>query len=198
MAEAKSLSIFHILLGVLLIATGIAVFAVRLQHDGAYSMPHGGPLLAAIGLLVLGGILLLPTKPRALAWIVILISPVALFPSIYSIMGEWEEVVSLYAKDAEGKVVDLRLWIVDRDDGAWVGMSRDKATSFNLHESQLELLRVGKKSCVVPRLAEDFSTVQEIHTMKVEKYAVAQLAGSIGLYPLEASAGTAALRLDPC
>jgi len=198
MSEARSLSIFHIVLGVLLIATGIAVFAIRLQHDGTYAMPHGGPLLGAIGVLVLGGILLWKGKPRVLGWIAILISPVALFPSIYSIMGEWEEVVSLYAKDADGQVVDLRLWIVDRDDGEWVGMPRDKALHFKLHGSELELLRAGEKRCVVPMMAEDFSTVREIHTMKVEKYAVAQLAGSIGMYPLEATESTAALRLDPC
>lgn len=113
-------------------------------------------------------------------------------------MGEWEEVVSLYAIDAEGQETDLRLWIVDREDGEWVGMSRGKAIAYSLDGAQLNLLRNGEIRCVTPMLAEDRETIHAIHAMKVEKYAAAQFAGNLGLYPREATENTAALRLDPC
>ena len=109
-----------------------------------------------------------------------------------------QEVISLFAKNADGGVTDLRLWIVDRDDGAWVGMGGTKAVNHNLDGAKLEMLRAGQMSCVTPVLFEDRPTVKEIHGMKVEKYAVAQISGAMGLYPLEAPDTTVVLRLDPC
>lgn len=140
-----------------------------------------------------------PGKPRFLPWILLILSPVALFPVIYSIMGESEEVISLYATDSKGQPADLRLWIVDREDGAWVGMPRSKAVEHALDGVQLQMLRAGQMVCVVPRLYdEDRETVRAIHAMKVEKYSVAQIAGAIGMYPLEATESTVVLRLDNC
>ena len=185
------------LLGFVLLVVGVAVFAVRLIHAGPYAMPHGGALYGALGALLLGG-LLVWGKPRILCWIALLISPLVLFPAIYSIAGESEEVISLYSTDSNNRPVDLRLWIVDREDGAWVGMPKDKAVEHSLHGAQLRMLRAGENVCVTPVLHEDRPTVRAIHSMKVEKYTVAQLAGAIGSYPLEAPDTTVALRLDPC
>jgi hypothetical protein len=50
----------------------------------------------------------------------------------------------------------------------------------------------------VPVLHEDRATVGAIHALKVEKYAVAQGAAAIGLYPREARETAVSLRLDPC
>lgn len=99
--------------------------------------------------------------------------------------------------------MDLRSWIVDRSDGAWVGMGRNKAITYKLDgarldSARLDMLRAGKKICVVPALVEDRATIREIHRMKVDKYKAAQISSSIGMYPSEASENTAALRLDPC
>ncbi len=185
------------LLGIILLAVGVGVFAVRLIHAGPYAMPHGGPLYVAIAAIVLGAILLWG-RLRVLSWIALVVSPVILFPAIYSIGGEVEEVISLYATDSEDQPVDLRLWIVDRDDGAWVGMSKDKAVEHSLDGAQLEMLRAGEIVCVIPALYEDRPTVGAIHGMKVEKYRVAQMAGAIGVYPTEAPPTSVALRLDPC
>jgi hypothetical protein len=121
-----------------------------------------------------------------------------LFLGLYAAMAELEEVVSLYAIDAAGKPAELRLWIVDREDGAWVGMPRTKAVEHSLDGSRLELLRAGETRCVVPVLHEDRATVKAIHSLKVEKYAVARGAAAIGLYPSEAKETSVSLRLDPC
>ena len=197
MTETRKGSMAFSIFGFILFAVGVAVFAVRLIHSGPYAMPHGGPLYAALGSLLLGGVLVWG-KHRVLSWGALLLSPLALFPTIYSIAGESEEVISLYATDSNGNPVDLRLWIVDREDGAWVGMSKRKAVEHNLDGAQLRMLRAGENVCVMPVLHEDRPTVQAIHRMKVEKYTVAQVAGAMGSYPLDAPDTTIALRLDPC
>lgn len=195
----KRLSTFHIIFATVLIAAGLAVFVVRLLHPGPYAMPQGGALYGSLAAFMLAGIMLRPGKPRFLPWILLILSPVALFPVIYSIMGESEEVISLYATDSKGQPADLRLWIVDQEDGAWVGMPRSKAVEHALDGVQLQMLRAGQMVCVVPRLYdEDRETVRAIHAMKVEKYSVAQIAGAIGMYPLEATESTVVLRLDNC
>ena len=194
----KSRSLPGLMLGIFFIVIGVAVFGIRLIHAGPYAMPQGGALIGGLSAIVLGTLLLWLGKLRPWGWIVAIISPVALFPAIYSVMGEAEEVISLYARDPQNNMVDLRLWIVDREDGQWVGMSRDKALSHNLHGQQLSMLRAGKTVCVIPILHEDRPTAREIHAMKVAKYTVAQVSGAIGLYPLEATESTVVLRLDPC
>ena len=121
-----------------------------------------------------------------------------LFFGLYATMAELEEVVSLYATNGAGKPVELRLWVVDREDGEWVGMPRWKAVEHSLDGARLQVLRNGETRCVVPVLHEDRATVKAIHALKVEKYAVARGAAAIGLYPREARETAVALRLDPC
>jgi len=161
-------------------------------------MPQGTNLFAGLSPLLLGAVLVWSAAPRALRWLAIAGSPVVLFFGLYSTMAELEEVVSLYATDASGRTADLRLWIVDRDDGAWVGMARSKALAYSLNGAKLDLLRNGEIVCVVPTLHDDRATVKAIHGLKVEKYAVARAAAAIGVYPREARDTAAALRLDPC
>ncbi len=181
-----------------LLALGIAVFAVRLLHEGAYAVPRGGNLLGGLGALLLGGVLVSSAAPRGLRWLALVVSPVVLFFGLYATMAELEEVVSLYATDGAGQPAELRLWIVDRDDGAWVGMPRSKAVEHSLDGARHELLRSGETLCVVPALHEDRATVRAIHALKVEKYGVARAAAAVGLYPSEAPDASVSLRLDPC
>ena len=166
-----------------LLALGIAVFAVRFLHEGAYAVPRGGNLFGGLGALLVGGVLVWSAAPRGLGWLALAASPVVLFFGLYAVMSELEEVVSLYATDSAGQPAELRLWIVDREDGEWVGMSRSKAVEHSLDGARLELLRSGETRCVVPVLHEDRATVKAIHAQKVEKYAVARGAAAIGLYP---------------
>jgi hypothetical protein len=181
-----------------MLAVGIAVFAVRFTHEGAYAVPRGGNLFGGLGALLLGGLLVWPATPRALALVALVSSPVVLFFGLYATMSELEEVVSLYATDSEGRAAELRLWIVDRDDGEWVGMQRSKAVEHSLDGARLELLRNGETRCVVPVLHEDRPIVKAVHAQKVAKYAVARASAAIGLYPREARDTTVSLRLDPC
>ena len=192
-----------IITGSIFMLIGLAVFAIRLTHDGPYAIPHGAAFYGALINILLGLALVLspklwPHAPRLTAWVAVLTGTFASLPAIYSIVGESEEVISLFATDSDNQPADLRLWIVDRDDGAWVGMGRDKATSHNLNGARLEMLRNGQTTCVTPSLYEDRPTVRTIHGMKVDKYLAAQAAAAIGLYPREAGPSTVALRLDPC
>ena len=198
MTEPSSFSKVQTAVGCGLLALGVAVFAVRLLHEGPYAMPRGGNLFGGLGALLLGGVLVWPAAPRGLGWLALAASPVVLFFGLYATMAELEEVVSLYATDSTGNPAELRLWIVDREDGEWVGMPRSKASEHSLDGARLQLLRSGETRCVVPVLHEDRATVGAIHALKVEKYAVARGAAAIGLYPLEAMETAVALRLDPC
>ena len=198
MSESNSSSKLQTVVGSGLLALGIAVFAVRLLHDGAYAVPRGGNLFGGLGALLLGGVLVWSAAPRGLGWLALAASPAVLFFGLYATMAELEEVVSLYATDSAGQPAELRLWIVDREDGTWVGMPRSKAVEHSLDGAQLELLRSGETRCVVPVLHEDRTTVGAIHALKVEKYAVARASAAIGLYPREAKDTSVSLRLDPC
>jgi hypothetical protein len=196
--ETSSPSRFTSIVGCGLLALGVAVFAVRLLHEGPYAMPRGANLFGGLGAMLLGGVLMWSGPPRWFGWLALAASPVVLFFGLYATMAELEEVVSLYAIDRDGETADLRLWIVDRDDGEWVGMPRWKAIEHSLHGARVQLLRNGKTRCVVPVLHEDRATVRAIHALKVEKYAVARGAAAIGLYPREARETAVSLRLDPC
>lgn len=184
--------------GGLLVAVGVAVFVVRLLHEGAYAVPRGGNLFGGFGALAVGGLLLWSAAPKPAVWGALVLSPVVLFFGLYATMAELEEVISLYATDRSGAPAELRLWIIDREDGSWVGMPRSKALEHSLDGAELDMLRDGETTCVVPVLFEGRETVGPIHALKVEKYAVARAAAAIGLYPREARETSVALRLDPC
>jgi len=197
-SASSSSSKLQTVVGGVLLAVGIAAFSVRFLHEGAYAMPRGGNLFGGLGALLLGGLLVWPAAPRGLGWLALAASPVVLFFGLYATMAELEEVVSLYATDSAGQPAELRLWIVDREDGEWVGMPRSKAVEHSLDGAHLELLRSGETRCVAPVLHEDRPTVRAIHALKVEKYAVARGAAAIGLYPREAREAAVSLRLDSC
>ena len=185
-------------IGCVFLTLGVAVFAVRLWHEGPYAMPGGANLFGGLGSLLLGGVLVWPAPPRGLGWLALAAAPAVLFFGLYATMAELEEVVSLYATDDDGDPAELRLWIVDREDGEWVGMPRSKAVEHSLDGARLQLLRRGEIRCVMPVLHEDRATVRAIHALKVEKYAVARGAAALGLYPREARETAVSLRLDAC
>lgn len=198
MTEPRSSAKVQRVVGCGLLAVGIAVFAVRLLHAGPYAVPSGANLFGGLGALLLGAVLMWSATPRWLGRLALAATPVVLFFGLYASFAELEEVVSLFATDASGRPAELRLWIVDRDDGEWVAMARSKAVAHSLDGARLQLLRNGQTRCVVPVLYDDRPTVRAIHALKVEKYAVARGAAAIGLYPSEARDTAAALRLDPC
>jgi hypothetical protein len=189
--------------GWLMLLVGVSVFAIRLQHAGPYALPEGGNLLAGVLALLLGGWLVRPwlgsrRLAAPLAWLALVASPIVLFFALYATLSELEEVVVLKATHRSGRAADLRLWIVDRPDGAWVTMPRSKAQAHGLSDARVELLRQGEVSCVVTTLHEDRATANEIHRLRHQKYGVQRFATSIGLFGRSAGENTVALRLDPC
>lgn len=186
------------LVGVVLILVGLAVFVVRLRHEGAYAFPRRGNLFGGLGSIAVGALLVTAVTPRLVRWIALAATPVVLFSGTYAILSELEEVVSLYATDSAGKPAELRLWIVDDANGEWLGMPKSKAVEHALDGAPIRILRRGETRCVVPVLHEDRPTVEAMHALKMKKYAVARLASSIGAYPATPPETSVALRLEAC
>jgi hypothetical protein len=200
---SKSSSKIQTIVGWLMLLVGASVFAIRVQHAGPYALPRGGNLLGGAFALLIGGWLasgwLAAHRTGALfRWAALAASPVVLFFALYATLAEIEEVVVLRATDGAGRPADLRLWIVDRDGAAWVTMPRGKADAHGLRDARVELLRQGETSCVVATRHEDRPTVDGIHQLRHEKYAVQRLATVIGMFGRTAGEDVVALRLDPC
>ena len=189
--------------GWLLLLVGVSVFAIRLQHAGPYGFPRGGNLLAAVLALLIGGWLARPSPgsqrlAAPLGWAALAASPVVLFFALYSTLAELEEVVVLKVTDLAGQPAELRLWIVDRDDAAWVTMPRAKAEAHGLTETRVELLRQGDVSCVIATRHDDRATVAEVRRLRHEKYSIQRLATALGLFGRSNEEKSVAVRLDPC
>ena len=203
MSELGSASKLRSAAGWLMVLVGVSVFLIRLQHAGPYGFPRGGNLLGGVLALLLGGWLVrgwLGNHRLAapLGWVALAASPIVLFFALYATLAELEEVVVLKATDRSGRSADLRLWIVDGADAAWVTMPRKKADAHGLSEARVELLRQGEVSCVIATRHEDRATVDEIHHLRHQKYGVQRLATTLGIFGRSADEATVALRLEPC
>jgi len=180
------------LVGVLTLLAGLAAFLVPLQHAGPYGIPGRG-LVGGLACLAIACVLLVRGTPKVARWIALLASPLVLFFALYGALAEVEEVVVLYADEAE-----LRLWVVDHEGQVWVSMPRAKAAQHALDGAQLELLRAGTTRCVVPRLVDDPAANRRTFDLRQEKYAVQRLGGMLGMFGDGPGPQTVTLRLDPC
>ena len=188
----KPRSILSTVVGVLTLAAGVAAFLVPLQHAGPYGIPGRG-LVGGLLCFAIAAMLLVRGTPRIARVLALVASPIVLFFALYGALAELEEVVVLYAADAE-----LRLWIVDHDGVAWVSMPRSKAEEHALDGARLELLRAGLTRCVVPRIVDDPAANRRTFDLRQEKYAVQRLGGLLGMFGDGPSPETITLRLDPC
>ncbi|HKJ24346.1 MAG TPA: hypothetical protein VKB65_05945 [Myxococcota bacterium] len=189
------------IVGWLMLAAGVSVFAIRLHHAGPYEMPERGNLRAGVLALVIGVALLLPglrAAGRAVTLALLVASPIVLFFALYATLAELEEVVVLRATDSHGAPSNLRLWIVDAEGRAWVSMSREKAAEHSLDGARVELLRAGETSCVVPVLSHDPAENERTFRLRDEKYAIQRLGRVIGMFGAGPGPTTVTLRLDPC
>lgn len=130
MGSCLVLGIFF-LMGIVVLVVGVGVFVVCLFYVGLYVMFYGGLLYVGLVVLVLGGILLLG-RLWVLVWFVLVVSFVIFFLVIYLIVGELEEVIFFFVVDVEDNFIDLWFWIVDCEDGVWVGMFKDKVVEYSL------------------------------------------------------------------
>jgi len=192
MREMKRRSIASTVVGLLMLGAGVAAFLVPLHHPGPYGIPGRG-LVGGLLSLVLAGVLVARATPAVARGIAIAVSPIVLFFALYGALAELEEVVVLYAPDAE-----LRLWVVDSDGAEWVSMSRSKAETHAIDGAKLQLLRAGTTRCVMPRIVDDPVANRRTFDLRQEKYAVQRLGGMIGMFGDGPSPDTITLRLDPC
>ena len=183
------------IVGGLVLLLGLAAVLIPLQHSVPYPLT-GRNLIVGMLALVTGVLLLRPKLPAALRWGALLASPFLLFLALYATLAELEEVVVLSGNAEES--ADLRLWIVDREDGAWVSMPRAKAEANLLVGNRADLVRQGEARCVAPALHEDRDTNDAVHRDRHEKYAVQRIATTLGIFGRSAADDVVALRLDPC
>lgn len=192
MSREPSRSVVAPIVAVLALVAGVAAFGVPLQHAGPYGIPGRG-LVGGLSCLTIAGVLFWRGAPKLLRGLALVASPFVLFLALYGALAELEEVVVLYAEEAE-----LRLWIVDHEGTEWVSMKREKAESHGLHGARLELLRAGQTRCVIPRLVDDPAAGQRTFDLRQEKYAVQRLGGALGMFGDGPAPGSVTLRLDPC
>ena len=192
MSKMKQRSIAAWIVGVLTLAAGLAAFLVPLQHAGPYGIPGRG-LVGGLLCFATAGVLLARGTPTLARGVALVASPIVLFFALYGALAEVEEVVVLYAEDAE-----LRLWIVDHDGDEWVSMKRSKAEQHGIDGAKLELLRAGVTRCVVPRIVEDPAANRRTFDLRQEKYAIQRLGGVLGMFGDGPGPETITLRLDPC
>jgi len=192
MNKTEKRSIVALVVGLLTLSAGLAAFLVPLQHAGPYGIPGRG-LVGGLLCFAISGVLLTRSTPRIARAVALAASPFVLFFALYGAFAELEEVVVLYAEDAE-----LRLWIVDHEGVEWVSMPRSKADENAIDGKKLELLRAGETHCVIPRIVEDTAANQRTFDLRQEKYAVQRLGGVLGMFGDGPGPQTITLRLDPC
>ncbi len=192
MSERRSRSIGATIVGTLTLCAGLAAFLVPLQHAGPYGIPGRG-LVGGLLCFAISGVLFARGTPGVARVVALVASPVVLFFALYGAFAEAEEVVVLYAEEAE-----LRLWIVDHEGVEWVSMPRSKAERHALDGAKLDLLRAGARRCVVPRIVEDPTVNRRTFDLRQEKYAVQRLGGALGMFGDGPGPETITLRLDPC
>lgn len=192
MSETSWRSIAAMAVGVVALGSGLAAFLIPLQHPGPYGIPGRG-LIGGLLCFVIAGVLFVRSTPTAARVAALVAAPFVLFLALYGALAELEEVVVLYADDAE-----LRLWVVDQDGVPWVSMPRSKAETNAVDGARLELLRAGETRCVVPRLFDDPVSKQRTFDLRQEKYAIQRLGGVLGMFGDVPSADGVTLRLDPC
>ncbi len=192
MTKTNPRSVASMVVGGLMLAAGLAAFAVPLHHAGPYGIPGRG-LVGGLLCFVTAAALFVPGTPKVLRSVVLLASPVVLFFALYGALAELEEVVVLYTEDA-----DLRLWVVDHDGVEWVSMSRAKADTHAIDSAKLERLRGGEMRCVVPRIVDDPIANRRTFDLRQKKYAVQRLGGVLGMFGEGPGTDTITLRFDSC
>jgi len=192
MDEVKPRSLATTIVAGLMILSGLAAFLVPLHHAGPYGIPGRGLIGGLLCFAIAAG-LLAPGVPAIARGLVLVASPFVLFLALYGALAELEEVVVLYAEDAE-----LRLWIVDAEGGEWVSMPRSKADAHGVDGANLQMLRAGESRCVVPRLVEDPVANRRTFDLRQEKYAIQRLGVLLGMFGDGPGPETITLRLDPC
>jgi len=178
-------------LAFVLIVLGLAVFLVRLRHAGPYFMPEGGNLVGGIGALICGALLMRDQAGEALGRtarigltsVLFVASLASFYLAFYGTLAELEEVVVVRAH-CEGDVGDpLRFWVVDDAGALWISMGPGKAERTGLARTpDVRLLRDGEEQCMEASIVDDPATLRRVLPLLEEKYTVARIAVSLGVF----------------
>jgi len=194
-------------LGLLLLSCTVAVFAARLTHDGPYAFPWGSDLASAVMCLVAGGLLVVigrapDTRPSRPARLLLAVAPYVLVAGILSTLHEIVEVAELRTTDAEGTVLETRLWPVDYLGATWVVTGVGSRHVLRLEANpRVELLRGGVARCYLAHPMYDEETVQAVLLARANKYIYERIGRAIAQDRLirdDMEGYAVAIRLDPC
>jgi len=177
--------------GIVLIALGLAVFLVRLRHAGPYFLPEGGNLAGGLGALVCGALLIRAKAAKiggqavriGLTSLLAIASLVSFYLALYGTLAELEEVVVVRPRCESERDDPLRFWIVDDAGALWISMGPGKAERTGLSRTRVvSLLRDGKERCMDAAIVDDPAILRRVLPLLEEKYTVARVAVSLGVF----------------
>jgi hypothetical protein len=192
------------IIGIALFGLGLAVFLIRLQHDGPYFVPEGGNLVGGLLALGCGALLFFDGLPSEGAGgsvaqgALLLTSLLALYMAAFATLAEVEEVVVVRPGCGETRGGPLRLWVIDDDGAIWATMGRDKAVRNGISTaSRVTLLRGGREVCVVAAVVDDTRLVEHVSLLREEKYLAERIAVALGIFGEDRFESNVALRMGP-
>jgi hypothetical protein len=199
------------IVGWILVFAGIAVFAVRLHHEGPYPFPSAMDLTSGCVALGIGALLIRSpwSGPRegGVSWItraLLGLSPIVFFLAFVAYGHEAEEVVVLRTTGSEGAVRETRLWVVEYEGAPWIVTSRGSAHDADLTANpQVEIFRRGAALCWIAERHVDRTTIETLLQARSDKYRAQRIAFAIGAWKHFSEWGNleeiaVALRFTPC
>jgi hypothetical protein len=176
--------------GWLLVLTGIAVFAVRLHHEGPYPFPGALDFAAACAALLVGALLIRPPwsgpsqrGTSRLMRVLLGVSPIVFLLALVAYGHEAEEVVVLRTHGPQGSLRETRLWIVDYDGSPWIVTGRGSGHDRDLTENpRAEIVRRGEARCWMAERHLDRPTLEAVLEVRSEKYLAQRVALATGTW----------------
>jgi hypothetical protein len=178
------------IVGGLLVAAGIAVFAVRLHHEGPYPFPGTMDLASGCAALLVGALLIRSpwrgSRAGGAWWpsrVLLGVSPIVFLLALAAFGHEAEEVVVLRTKGPEGSIRETRLWVVDHQGSPWIVTGRGSSHDRELAEDlRVEIVRRGETRCWMAERHLDRPTLETILEARSEKYLAQRIAFATGIW----------------
>ncbi len=176
--------------GWVVLLMGLAVFGVRLHHEGPYPFPGPMDLAAGCTAILVGALLIRPPWRRpaeeGVPWAtraLLGLAPIVFVVALVAMGHEAEEVVVLRTTDADGDVRETRLWVVDHDGAPWVVTSLGGPHDADLTATpRVEIVRGGETQCWLAERHVDRATLVALLQLRSEKYRAQRIAIASGLW----------------
>lgn len=175
------------IVGWVLVLAGLAVFVVRVHHEGSYPFPGPMDLASGCAALLVGTLLIrLRGTPGGVSWAargLLGVSPIVFFLALVAYGHEAEEVVVLRTLGADAVARDTRLWIVDYQGSPWVVTSRGAPHDLEMTANpRVEMVRHGEARCWMAERHLDRATIESLLEARSEKYLAQRIAIGIGAW----------------